>query len=1243
MVQPAPPAIELANPPKGPEYWKYLPRVAYALSMLVLALGLVHVWRTMQEDDRVMRHTLLRQARILAAAIPPGDLKILQGTADDLAEPQYHRLKRQIEILHRTQPNLRYIYLVGHRNNGEIFFFLDNAPADTPDYVAPGTVYQDASPTFRLAVSTGKEITEGPLADQWGNWISAVTPIINHSTGRPIAALGIDVDASHWQRQLLHQATPRALAVFTIWLFALAAIAVIQRRYRLDPQAADQSPTLITALIAIFGIMFTAYACWHTYEKEKQEHANSFYRLAEAQTGVTARKFHAIATTELAGLAHFFTSRPDIRKDEFDRYIRYLIGKPPVSLWGWTEPVPATERDAFASHAQQRDIGTLTIWEPGPNREIRPAQGRDTFFPVLFYAPENGNERILGADLGCEAKRLRAITDAIHSRLPTTTGPVGLGFNDRSRGMIIFSPVFASDDPASFRGIAFATINFAQFVNREFRRSDMQHISLHTLNDDAFPELLCESGKDPDCPDHHAFTRPFFAFGQVFLLNSHPNLSFFQAHPFRRVRGTLLTGLALSLALAIICNLLLKRRAKLIADMHAHTSALSETKLLFNQLADQSRTVQWRCTPDGRFSEVNPVAQRVFGYSPDQLVGKMSIFDLNPEAGREAFTAFMQSVLQQREPFIDIIKSVQTADGSVIKVSSSGTPIINDDGQLTGIYGWDRDVTDREELAAKLLQSQRAAEAANQAKSRFITNMSHEIRTPINGVIGFSDLLRGTPLNNEQREYVDVIGSSSCQLLGLVNELLDYAQLDAGTIKIVNHDFNLRITVEDLCCQLAVNAHQKDLELLCVIPPQLPQLVHGDELHLQQAILCLLDNAIKFTTQGEVVLTVSIDQEDDKNAIVRFTVSDSGIGISPEHQKNIFDSFYQADESIKRRHGGAGLGLAIAKHLIGQMGGALTITSEIACGSVFSFAVPLTKQGCARPKFHPPPPELVHAQVLVIDDNAKVCEYLHTCLAFKELQTHGRSDLASAMSMLQEARESHRPYSVLFLDLAMPGVDDSCAAAFRQAAGDSTIFVGMLPLGKRSNNDAMLRKFFPNIITKPIRQKDLWHCLHSAVHNATHAHAAGQNQAPEGTDQGSEPAAPLWHETTDAAPPKADILLVEDHPVNQRVALLILEKAGYHADLANNGNEALRLLTQKSYQLVLMDVQMPEMDGLEATRRIRDANFPALNRDVPIIAITAHAIHGYRENCLAAGMNDFLTKPYTAGQLRKLVNHWLRK
>ncbi len=1243
MVQPAPPALEQTTAPGGPEYWKYLPRMAYVLSTLALVVGLVHVWRTMREDDRCMRLTLLRQARLMAAAIQPDDLKKLQGTPADLAEPQYHRLKRHIELLQRTQPDFHYIYLVGHRNNGQIFFFLNNAPADSDDFITPGTLYDEASVNFRLAVTTGKEITEGPLADQWGNWISAVAPIFDHSTGRPTAALGVDIDASRWQQQLLHQAMPRAAAVIVIWLFALAAIAMVHHRYRQNPHQADQSPTLITALIAILGILITAYACRRTYEKEQQEHADAFNRLAESQTGVTARKFHAIAATELAGLAHFFASRPDIRKDEFNSYIRYLEGKPPVSLWGWSEPVPANEREAFATRAKQRGINTITIWEPGPNREIRPAQKRDTFYPVLFYAPENGNEYILGADLSSETKRLRAITDATRSRLPTATGPVGLGFNDRSKGMLIFYPVFTPGTTSALRGVAFASINFAHLVNREFRRSEMLHLSLHALNDDAIPELLCESGKDPNCPDRHALSRPFFAFGQVFLLNSHPNLSFYQAHPFQRVRSILLTGLALSLAIATICNLLLKRRAKLIADMHAHTSALSETKLLFNQLAEQSRTVQWRCSPDGRFSEVNPVAQRVFGYSPEQLVGKMSIFDLNPEAGRETFTPFMQSVLQQREPFIDIIKSVQIADGSVIKVSSSGTPIIDEDGQLTGFYGWDRDVTDREELAAKLLQSQRAAEAANQAKSRFITNMSHEIRTPINGVIGFSDLLRSTPLNNEQREYVDVIGSSSCQLLGLVNELLDYAQLDAGGIKIVHHDFNLRITIEDLCCQLAVNAHQKNLELLCVIPPQLSLLLHGDELHLQQAILCLLDNAVKFTTEGEVVLTVSIDKEDDKHVLARFTVSDSGIGISPALQQNIFDSFFQADESIKRRHGGAGLGLAIAKHLIEQMGGALTITSETACGSVFSFAIPLSKQGGGRPKLHPPPPELVHAPVLVVDDNASACQYLQDCLAYKALQPHGSSELASAMSMLQEARDARRPFSLFFLDLTMPGVDVDCAAALRQAAGSSTIFVGMLPLGRRQSHDALLLKHFPNIITKPIRQKDLWHGLHTAVHNTMRPPAADLQQAPDSTGQAADQAEPLWLDAADTPSPEATILLVEDHPVNQRVALLILEKAGYHADLASNGNEALRFLTQKGYQLVLMDVQMPEMDGLEATRRIRDANFPAINRDVPIIAITAHAIHGYREKCLSAGMNDFLTKPYSAVQLRKLVAKWLRQ
>ncbi|NMA47040.1 MAG: response regulator, partial [Lentisphaerae bacterium] len=559
-------------------------------------------------------------------------------------------------------------------------------------------------------------------------------------------------------------------------------------------------------------------------------------------------------------------------------------------------------------------------------------------------------------------------------------------------------------------------------------------------------------------------------------------------------------------------------------------------------------------------------------------------------------------------------------------------------GVKLGYYGWCLDVSEQVLMNEQLQKSQAKAEAANRAKSDFLANMSHEVRTPINGIIGFLDLLQDTPLNREQHEYLDLVGSSSRQLLALVNEILDFTRLEAAQTMIVSEDFDLEKLLEDAAGNIAAVAAAKQLEMVVVIPPELPTALRGDAFHLQQIILNLTTNAIKFTDKGEIAIGVTCEHEDESRITLRFAIRDTGIGLSEEQQRHIFDVFYQVDPSLKSRQSGVGLGLSIVKNLLERMGSEIQVASAPGQGSEFSFVLTLDKQPDA-----PGRPELSAnlAPIVVVDDNSTVRNDLLARLNYQRLDAHGAEDMATACRRLSEMRAAGTAPQLIILDLSLPELQKQAFDLHCPELLQTDIpILGLAPMTNRNAIPPMLAAKVTHIIIKPVRNRDLFDAITAIKSGAPPAEAqeAKLSEAPPaaGSEQsaGSLPA-------QNSGP--AQILLAEDNVVNQKVLLAILNKLGYAADVATNGFEALERLRCHPYQLVLMDVQMPSMDGLEATRSLRDPNSEVLNPAIPVVALTAHAVEGYREICQQAGMDDYVTKPVTMKQIRGILDKWLPK
>ncbi|MDY6989793.1 MAG: response regulator [Thermodesulfobacteriota bacterium] len=537
------------------------------------------------------------------------------------------------------------------------------------------------------------------------------------------------------------------------------------------------------------------------------------------------------------------------------------------------------------------------------------------------------------------------------------------------------------------------------------------------------------------------------------------------------------------------------------------------------------------------------------------------------------------------------------------------------------------------EAIAQAEEMAKRAEAANVAKSEFLANMSHEIRTPINGVIGMTGLLLDTELTPEQQQYAQITRSSADALLSVINEILDYSKIEAGKLDVEIMDFDLAMTVEEVMDVLALDAHNKGLELVFLVHQDVPALIRGDPARLRQVLINLANNAIKFTEKGEVLIRVSVDAESDHEAIIRFEVSDTGIGIPDNRLDCLFQPFTQVDGSTTRRYGGTGLGLTISKDLARMMGGKIGVESKEGEGSMFWFTATLEKQGQGREVKMVVPEDIRGRRILVVDDNATNRLVLREQLRSWDCDYDEAQGGGVALEKLREAVAERRPFEIAILDMQMPEMDGETLGRKIKEDPDleGTILV-MLTSVVEPGGPARTKEIgFAAYLTKPVKQSELFDCLTTVVGKK----AAGRDTAGE--------ALVTRRSIADDRKRRIRILVAEDNMVNQKVALNLLEKFGYRADAVANGQEAIKALETVPYDLVLMDVQMPEMDGLEATARIRSPQSAVRNHRIPIVAVTAHAMKGDRERCLEAGMDDYTPKPIKPDELLEKIERWTNK
>ena len=681
-----------------------------------------------------------------------------------------------------------------------------------------------------------------------------------------------------------------------------------------------------------------------------------------------------------------------------------------------------------------------------------------------------------------------------------------------------------------------------------------------------------------------------------------------------------------------------------ITEEHHRREALRASDERFAQIAEVSGEMIWEVDEHGLYTYVSKVSESLLGYQPDEMIGKMKFWDLRPATDLESFKNSALKIVETRSNFKNVENVAEGKKGDHVIFVTNGVPVFNSDGSFKGYRGSDLDITARKTAEDELIQTNRNLEEANAraqklaeeaakanaAKSEFLANMSHEIRTPMNGIIGMTEVALNTDLNSEQKEYLEAVLTSAEAMMIIVNDILDFSKIEAGKIELSNSEFNLYELIEDTINTLAVSPQKsRDVEISCLINSDIPERMIGDLVRFRQVISNLVGNSIKFTQKGFVNLTVELDSISDETLKLLFCVSDTGIGIAPAKLDSIFKPFEQADASTTRKYGGTGLGLTIVSRLIDLMNGHIWVESEPGKGSRFYFTVEF---GCSKDvlaKKKPDQYELLNgAKALIVDDNPINRLILIQTFSQWHMKVSEVPGAEEAIEALTKAKNDNAPYELMMVDVQMPGMDGYQFVEYLNEHPGLFEGAAIIMTSSHAPDDAQRCKELriAGYLTKPIKRAQLLDEV-SIVLGKQKKHEfklIKANAMPE-----SSPLRGL------------NILVAEDNPISQKFVEVALKKSGHNVTCVTNGKQAVEMAAEHPFDLILMDVQMPEMDGFEATSLIRKHQRKS-GTFTPIVAMTANAMKGDREKCIEAGMDDYLSKPVKVKELLDILQKMSR-
>ncbi len=1173
----------------------------FGLVILLFGGGLL-VYYQWQEKDADQRSFFLDEIELLSQSLNPDRIKALTGSESDLTNSAYIRIKQHLSILKQANPEYRFVYLVGRKMDGSIFFYIDNESPNSPDYSPPGQVYTEAPEGIQQVFKSGISAVSGIYTDRCGQWLSAHIPFktnacdtgikvakddaygmvknaveFYHTHGRkrlleevskvngmfqlyafvydpsmtviahpvkpsligvnvlnqkdwsggkyfrreiqelalskgkgwmdyqyenPVngllsnkvtyfekvgdviicagayqdvdsvyAVLGVDIDHRLWNKKIFFAVLPTILFVFTLIILFLIEIAFLYYRSRLSVVPLSLR-RLESSLILATGFAISIYAAWQVHEQDIFIRNHNFFHAAEAKMNLLAKSLENIRDVKFEFITNAYSDNRDFSENSFLNFTQHFLKNNKIYAWEWVPAVPLSEKAHFEE--EQSVKRPFKIWEKSITGEDQPVVERPVYYPITYIIPTIGNEQYIGFDQGSEELRRNAINETIHSRFPTCTPPVTLVKpilgSASEKIILIFNAVFDAKKTDELKGLVASVIRFNDFI--QTGKSDNQILlECSYLHPDGSCESLARSWRERQPPRMDIQARQsMLIFGKTFLFTAYPSEDFLAQYSLHSCWFTLIGGGILTIVIATLFTVLVRSREDLEEIVTKRTQSLHESENRFNTLFNSMPNMVFLKDRNLKYVFANRPLLDFFNKNANEVIGK-SDYDFMPEPSMaNAFEESDKEALRTQR-----ITIYQETIGDRILETHKFPVYITPDNLGVGCYI--TDVSQREFQQYMMHRAMIEAEEANHAKSAFLATMSHEIRTPLNAVIGMSSLLLTTKLDDRQTEYAKTIISAGDTLMTLINNILDYSKIEAGKFELESAPFDLSDTVMVPLKIIAGKTAEKGIELTYFIDASVPSTLIGDSTRIRQVLLNFLSNAVKFTHTGEISLKVNCKSHTDNRWNVHFSVVDSGIGIDPETVSKLFQPFVQADSSTTRKFGGTGLGLAICKRIVEEMGGEISVQSEIGKGSTFSF-----------------------------------------------------NTLLSA------------------------GVNSG-------------------KISHVTNHSAAL-DFQPH--QEKIRQ--------------------------------------------------LSVLVVDDNPVNLKVMEAMFNSLGHRTVSVINGIEAVHHVTTQRYDVVFMDMQMPEMDGLTATRQICE-KLPTHPQRPIIVALTANVLQGDRELCIAAGMDDYLPKP----------------
>lgn len=1236
-------------------------RTRWMMAFIVaVILGMGYIWLSWRDVTADLERSALKSARVCNTAMLRREIAQLHRDRTDLLNPAYWQIKESISEAADADKEARFIY-VYTEENGKIYFLADSEVSTSNSYSPPGQFYREAPAEYYLPFRDGKERITRPVRDRWGRWISVLNPIRDPRSRRVIAVLGVDYPAAAWERRVYVEIFQSAGLVIAWLLTLLTVYYLLDRKQRYEQQSRKLQLAVRSSGIALW------MANYEQKEVEWDERMCEMYGFSGGP-GVHpwerwAQRIHpddldqVINTIIRPREKHEMTFQIEyriIRED--DGEVRYIETLAQLYRSEKDERIFAigTNRDVTAQRELERQVeqsrhnfdlffNTINDLMYVLDLDGHIVHANRTFFNQLGYTPGE----ILGKSivmLHPEDRREEAryyLREMLAGRTEYSLVPVitsdGRLIPQESRivrGEWDGKPAYfgVSKDLSALKrseemfSSAFHSVSVLMAIAEleKGRFIDVNEAFLNTLGYRR-EEIVGNYSADllifAYSHDRRVLLKKFYQ--QGFLRNEELVL--------RGKDGSLHTGIFSAVPITVSGMACWLASITDITERKQMEEVLRESRTRLSLATEGAQLGLWDWDILSGKMSLNGHWADLVGYSIEELepttirTWQMLTHPDDLKRSDEIIRRHFAGDID----FYECEARMRHKNGKWVWVLDRGRVIEwGDHGNPVRMAGTHIDISERKNVEQELMKAKEQAEVANVAKGQFLANISHEIRTPLNGMIGFLELLGDTHLEITQMELVREAKSASEMLLYLINDILDFSKIEAGKLTMETIGFNLRMTVEDAVALMMPKAYEKKLGLHVFIKPDVPEQVIGDPARLKQVLHNLLGNAVKFTAKGEIITTVSLEREEPGRAVVRFAVSDTGIGIEEEALSILFRPFTQADASTTRKYGGTGLGLAISKQLVNMMNGEICVESEVGRGTTFTFTASFEMEARDAERYRAHYADLKGVSVLVVDDEEIVRRIITTYLRDAGMIVTETKSGHEALQILHSRKKGSEQFAVLVADQQMP---DMSGSQLVELLTENEEFkdlkrVLLTSVGLKGDAAKAREQGFSAYMTKPVRKDELLNCISLVLGVSEEDDAAGNGLITRYTAR----------EVENTGQPR--ILLAEDHDINRKLFITALKYRNLFCDVAMNGKEAYQACMQKEYDIVFMDCQMPVMDGYEATAKIRAAE--GSDQHTPIIAMTAHVMEGDREKCLQAGMDDYISKPIDYARVFALIEEY---